>query len=42
MMVWPPASFQVIPDCFMRWVTTVLQQASVTPLPIATAKLKVL
>jgi hypothetical protein len=31
---WPPSAFQVIPDCFSRWVNTVLHAASVTPLPI--------
>ena len=29
----PPVA-RVIPDCFRRWVNTVLQAASVTPLPI--------
>ena len=31
---WPPDTSQRIPDCFSRCVNTVLQPASVTPLPI--------
>ena len=31
---WPPSTSQRIPDCFSRCVNTVLQAASVTPLPI--------
>jgi hypothetical protein len=31
---WPPGTSQFIPDCFRRSVNTLLQAASVTPLPI--------
>ena len=34
MIGWPPFQDHFMSDCLKRWVTSVLQAASVTPLPM--------
>ena len=34
MIGWPPFQDHFMPDCLKRWVTSVLQAASLTPLPM--------